>query len=53
MYVFLLGVSVHLLLEAISGCLEKGAVLVCIHPLKIGGKPVKEKFLDYEPMKLR
>ena len=31
----------------------KGAVLVCIHPLVIGGKPVEEKFLDYEPMKLR
>ena len=31
----------------------EGAVLVCIHPLMIGGKRVEEKFLDYEPMKLR
>ena len=45
--------SVHLFLESISGCLVKDAVLVCIHPMVIGGKPVKEKFLDYEPMKLR
>ena len=45
--------SVHLFLESISGCLMEGAVLVCIHPLVIGGKRVEEKFLDYEPMKLR
>ena len=45
--------SVHLFLESISGCLVKDAILVCIHPLVIGGKPVEEKFLDYEPMKMR
>ena len=48
-----IGLLVHLFLESISGCLMKDAVLVFIHPLVIGGKPVEEKFLDYEPMKLR
>ena len=45
--------AVDLFLEQIGGCLEDGAVLVSIRPLKISGKEVANDFIQFEPSKYK